>query len=125
MNKPIILGNIQDLTIKLLNLNIPQNSQIFLSEPDHIHMKNDHPNDYERYFHNIANILRNPDYLAKHPKKSSIEHIKIFDKDYILVAVHMTSNKKLFAKTLFIMETRKVDSYSRANALIKFEEPSN
>ena len=123
MNIPIILGKIQDLTIKLLNLTIQPDSQIFLSEPDHIHMKNDHPNDYGKYFCEIVNILYNPDYLAKHPKKSSVEHIKIFNENYVLVAVHMTGNGKLFAKTLFIMEPRKVESYRKANALIKFEEP--
>lgn len=125
MNKPVVIENIQDLTLSLLGLTIPRNSQIFLSEPDHIHMKNDHPSDYEKYFSCLADILHKPNYLAKHPKKTSIEHIKIFKNDYVLVAVHVTGNNKLFAKTLFVMETRKVESYRRANALIKFEEPSN
>ena len=118
---PQIIGRIQRLTIDLIGLTVPCDREIFLSEYDHLHMQTDHPSDYEKYFGNITDILQSPNYLAKHPRKQSVEHIKVFGKDYVLVPVHVTSNNKLFAKTIFVMEPRKVQKYFEVGAMIKYE----
>ncbi|WP_276666177.1 PBECR2 nuclease fold domain-containing protein [Caldibacillus debilis] len=78
-------------------------------------MKSEHPEDFAKYGNKLSEILKNPDYIAKHPKKDSIEYIKIFfdeDKeDYVLVAVRASFSGKFYARSLFVMNDEKVRKY--------------
>jgi hypothetical protein len=80
-------------------------------------MKSEHPDDFKKYFNQLKNILLAPDYIAKHPKKPSIEYIKLFydeDKeDYVLAAVRASSRGVFYARSLFIMSDEKVEKYRK------------
>lgn len=121
-----IVGYVNDKVIKTFNLNYPQNKPIFCGESNKTHMKTEHPDAYELYGDKIEEILKNPDFISKHPKKknSAIEYIKVFhneNDEYVLVAVRATGNNTLFARTLFIMDPEKVDRYTACNALKSYK----
>lgn len=65
------------------------------------HMKNEHPEDFEKYGDKLSEILSSPDYIAKHPNKDSIEYIKVFydeeKEDYVLVAVRASQRGIYYA----------------------------
>ena len=90
-------------------------------------MKSEHPKDFEIYGDKIEEIISNPDYIAKHPNKknSAIEYIKIYkneNNDHVLVAVRATGTGTLFARTLFVMNSKKVEKYKNKNALIPYKK---
>lgn len=113
MNKQI--GKITKKVIDTLNLDIEEDTPIFISETNIEHIKLRHPEDYNKYFKQITNIIENPTYVAKHPNKSSIEYIKkyILDNNYVLVAVRITKNDVNFARTMFVMTDKKVETYKK------------
>jgi hypothetical protein len=77
--KPVIVGRINKRVIELLDLNeIEPGLPILLGESNIQHMQASHPYDYEKYRKYLSEILSNPTYVAKHPKKDSIEYIKVF-----------------------------------------------
>ena len=120
------VGKIDDIVISILNLSIDPDTPIFLGETNLEHMKNEHPEDFEKYGDKIEEIINNPDYVAKHPKKDSIEYIKkYYDKqkqDYVLVAVRASSSNIYYARTLFVMNDVKVKKYKAKNALKKYSK---
>ena len=113
MNRKI--GKITKKVIDILNLDIEEDTPIFINERNIEHIENNHPEDYKKYFNQISNILENPTYVAKHPNKKSIEYIKryIINNEYVLVAVRVTKNNVNFARTMFVMTDRKVEIYKR------------
>lgn len=118
-----VVGTISDKVIKTFKLNFKINQDILCGESNRNHMKDEHDKDYEMYGDKIEEIIAFPDYIAKHPKKDSIEYIKKFktkDNDYVLVAVRATGSGVLFARTLFVMSDEKVRKYKSKNALIPY-----
>ncbi|MPM89771.1 hypothetical protein SDC9_136883 [bioreactor metagenome] len=123
MEKIEVVGRLNKRIIDEFNLNINENQEIFCGQSNREHMKSEHPEDYDKYGEYIEEIINNPTYIAKHPKKSSIEYIKVYitDKDeHVLVAVRATGKGKLFARTLFVMDPIKVEKYKNKNALILY-----
>lgn len=125
--KPEKVGEINEVIIKILNLSLEPDTPILLGESNLEHMKKEHPEDFEKYSSKIAEILDNPDYVAKHPKKDSIEYIKrYFDEekgDYVLVAIRATSNGIHYARTLFVMSDIKVKKYKAKGAFKELKKP--
>jgi fructose-1-phosphate kinase PfkB-like protein len=91
-----------------------------LCGPDNIkHMQTEHPAHFEKYGSKIDEIIASPDYICKHPKKDSIEYVKVFKNDnneHVLVAVRASGSGVLFARTLFVMDPKKVQAYQSKNA---------
>ena len=111
MNREI--GKLNFKVIKLLNLDFKEEIPIILGDTNVEHMKRQHPEDYEKYGQDINEIIKNPTYVAKNPNQGSIEYIKEYNLDYefVLVAVRITNNGKMFARTLFKMTERKKNIY--------------
>lgn len=127
--KPEKVGEIDEVVIKILNLSVEPNAPIFVGEQNIQHMKDEHPEDFEKYGGKIAEILNNPDYVAKHPRKPSIEYIKVYydeEKDErVLVAVRATTRGIHFARTLFVMSDEKVEKYDKKGAFHEYEKEEN
>ncbi|PET71582.1 transposase [Bacillus sp. AFS077874] len=125
--KPEKVGVINDVVINILSLSLDTDAPILLGETNIEHMKNEHPEDFDKYGHRISEILESPDYVAKHPRKDSIEYIKVFydeeKEDYVLVAVRATGRGIHFAKTLFVMADEKVVKYNKKGALKPYKKP--
>ena len=124
MDEIEVVGKLSKRIIDEFNLNIKENQQILCGQSNRDHMKSEHPKDYSKYGDCIEEIISNPTYIAKHPKKTSIEYIKEYitdENDHVLVAVRATGKGTLFARTLFIMDPIKVEKYKNKNALIPYK----
>lgn len=127
MSKKITpIGYIDSRVIDLLGLELTPNTPIFIGEQNIEHMKDKHPDAFLKYGHKLSEILQKPDYVAKHPKKESIEYIKIFHdheaNEHVLVAVRASKSGVFYARTLFIMTKIKVQKYHDKGALKKYQE---
>lgn len=127
MMKPKKVGEISDVVINILNLSLDPDTPIFVGQTNLDHMISEHPEDFEKYGEKLEEILDNPDYIAKHPNKDSIEYIKVFydeeKNDYVLVAVRATKTGIYYARTLFVMGDEKVKKYNAKNALKEIKKP--
>lgn len=126
MNEHEIVGKLTKKVIDTFGLTFTENQPILCGETNRQHMQEEHPEDYEAYGDKIEEIINNPDFIAKHPKKknSSIEYIKLFKNEsdeYVLVAVRASGGGTLFARTLFVMDSEKVDKYNEKNALFPYK----
>jgi hypothetical protein len=123
--KPEKVGEIDVRVIGRLNLLIEPNAPIYVSKTNLEHMKRKHPEDFEKYGNFLVDILKNADYVSKHPQKESIEYIKVFsngmNQDYVLVAVRGSKQGKYYARTLFVMGQEKVWKYRKKGVLWKLE----
>lgn len=125
--KPEKVGEINEVVIQTLNLSLKPNTPILIGEQNLQHIKDEHPEDFAKYGGKIAEILKNPDYVAKHPRKDSIEYIKVYydeEKDErVLVAVRATTKGIHFARTLFVMSDEKVKKYEEKGAFHTYKKP--
>lgn len=120
MNKKI--GKITNKIINILDLDYKNEIPIFIGEDNIKHMQDKHPNDFIKYGTKINEIIRNPTYLARNKKKQSIEFIKKYkiNKDYVLVAVRVSTKNVHFVRTMYIMSDEKVQKYFKHKYFYKF-----
>ncbi|GCD12406.1 PBECR3 domain-containing polyvalent protein [Clostridium tagluense] len=114
-----IVGILTKKVIDTFSLPLNEGTVILCGESNKAHMKAEHPEDFEKYGNKIEEIIANPTYICKHPKKDSIEYVKIYIDDnnkHILVAVRASGSGALFARTLFVMDDEKVDKYHEKDA---------
>ena len=81
MNKKV--GKITKEVIEKLNLDIKEDTPIFIGETNIEHIKARHLEDYKKYGNQIPNIISNPTYLARDEKKNSREYIKKYIPSYV------------------------------------------
>ena len=105
------VGIIDKKTIDLLGLSLPAGTPILLGESNINHMKESHPNDYEKYFPCLEDILAAPDYVNLNPKDHSIKYIKTID-EHVVVGVRVSTKGKVFARTIFTFEDWKFKQYA-------------
>lgn len=77
------------------------------------HVESSQPSDYAKYKDQIQNILAYPDYVGQNPNDNSIEYVKnfIIDNEYVKVAVRLSSGKKYYARSLYILNRRRVENF--------------
>lgn len=125
--RPEKVGEVDEIVINILNLSLNPDTPIFIGETNIEHMKEEHPEDFEKYGDKIVEILQAPDYVAKHPRKDSIEYIKVFydegKDDRVLVAIRATTKGIIFARTLFVMADDKVAKYTEKGAFNTYKKP--
>lgn len=115
-----VVGRVSKKVIDTFGLDLIEGQEIYCGESNINHMKEKHPEHFKIYGDKIKEIIEDPDFIAKHPAKDSIEYIKIYETekdDYVLVAVRAAGSGTLFARTIFIMDPEKVNKYINKNAL--------
>lgn len=119
----IIKKNVLD-TGRFDKLNLKVNQPIFISEGNITHIKSSHPEDYEKYFPSLSEILNNPDYVGLHPNKKSVEYFKVFEDEgeRVLVAIRATRAGTLFVKSLYRITEEKFESYITSNTVEKIKK---
>jgi hypothetical protein len=124
--RPEKVGEIDEVVIRILNLSVEPQSPILIGEENIQHMMDKHPEDFEKYGGKISEILSNPDFVAKHPRKDSIEYIKVYydeERDErVLIAVRATTRGIHFARTLFVMSDEKVEKYKEKGAFHEYKK---
>ena len=109
-----VVGVLTKKVIDTFGLSMNEGSIILCGNSNKDHMKAEHPDDFEKYGDKIPEIIAEPTYICKHPKKDSIEYVKVFvteNNDHVLVAVRASGSGTLFARTLFVMDKEKVKKY--------------
>lgn len=124
MSKVDKIGKFSKKIIDLLNLNIPENTEIYIGNQNREHMEKKHSHDYYYYHHLLPNIISNPDYVGIEPKNNSIEYIKEVSIDpsvIIKIAIRVSSNGKYFVRTMYNISDHKIQSDLNKGYLFKVE----
>ncbi len=124
MSKVDKIGKFSKKIIDLLNLNIPENTEIYIGNQNREHMEKKHSHDYYYYHHLLPNIISNPDYVGIEPKNNSIEYIKEVSIDpsvIIKIAIRVSSNGKYFVRTMYNISDHKIQSALNKGYLFKVE----
>ena len=124
MSKVDKIGKFSKKIIDLLNLNIPENTEIYIGNQNREHMKKKHSHDYYYYHHLLPNIISNPDYVSIEPKNNYIEYIKEVSIDpsvIIKIAIRVSSNGKYFVRTMYNISDHKIQSALNKGYLFKVE----
>lgn len=124
MSKVDKIGKFSKKIIDLLNLNILENTEIYIGNQNREHMEKKHSHDYYYYHHLLPNIISNPDYVGIEPKNNSIEYIKEVSIDpsvIIKIAIRVSSNGKYFVRTMYNISDHKIQSALNKGYLFKVE----
>ena len=124
MSKVDKIGKFSKKIIDLLNLDIPENTEIYIGNQNREHMEKKHSHDYYYYYHLLPNIIENPDYVGIEPKNNSIEYIKEVSIDpnvIIKIAIRVSSNGKYFVRTMYNISDHKIQSALNKGYLFKVE----
>lgn len=108
---PKQVGIIDEKTINLLGLSLPLGTPILLGESNINHMKESHPEAYDKYFSHLEEILAAPDYVNFNPKDGSIKYIKTID-EHVVIGVRVSTKGNAFARTIFTFEEWKFKQYA-------------
>lgn len=121
------IGSISSAVINTLKLDISPNTPIMIGETNIEHIKKRHPYEYDKYYDDIESILEKPDYIGINPKDESILYVKEYtlDKEYIRVAVKVTSHGNCYAKTLHLLSTCNAERYIQKGTLIRLTDNQN
>lgn len=119
---PILVGTLSARVVELLGLSMRAGQAIMLGQSNIAHMKSKHPADYERFGQYIPQILAAPDYVGENPADGSIEYVKEFviEGAFVKVAVRVTSNGTLFARSVYRLNTNRVNNFIAKGTLKKY-----
>ena len=119
----MIVGSISENIKKLLGLSSVGDDNIYMSATNIAHMESSHPSDYAKYKDQIQNILASPDYVGQKPNDNSIEYVKnfIIDSEYVKVAVRLSSGNKYYARSLYVLNKRRVENFIKKGTLKKVD----
>ena len=119
----MIVGSISENIKKLLGLSSVGDDNIYMSATNIAHMESSHPSDYAKYKDQIQNILASPDYVGQNPNDNSIEYVKnfIIDSEYVKVAVRLSSGNKYYARSLYVLNKRRVKNFIKKGTLKKVD----
>lgn len=74
--------------------------------------------EYDKHIALIPEIISNPDYIARHPSKNSIEYIKKIDK-LTIVAIRLKSEGRLALRTVFPLSEKQLANYIKSGTALK------
>lgn len=119
---PILVGTLSARVVELLGLSMRAGQAIMLGQSNIAHMKSKHPADYEKFGQYIPQILVAPDYVGENPADGSIEYVKEFviEDAFVKVAVRVTSNGTLFARSVYRLNTNRVNNFIAKGTLKKY-----
>lgn len=117
------VGTVSENVKKLLGLSLAGDNSIYMSATNIAHMESSHPSDYAKYKNQIQNILASPDYVGQNPNDNSIEYVKnfIIDNEYVKVAVRLSSGNKYYARSLYVLNKRRVENFIKKGTLKKVD----
>ncbi|MBR1708927.1 MAG: transposase [Clostridia bacterium] len=114
------IGQISEKVVQLLGVEARQvGTAIFVGQTNIDHMKNEHPNDYATYGEKISEIIESPDYVGINPRDDSLEYIKLYA-DSVKVAVRISTNGKYFVRSLYVINSTKLNNYLKSGRLKRY-----
>lgn len=122
------VGFITQTTVNLLGLShIEPNKEIYLGPTNISHMQRSHPEDFARYGDCLEEVIQYPNYVMLHPSDGSIRFIReyIENGERVLVAVRASAAGSFFARSLYIIEEAKLESYRSTGNLMDYADYDN
>lgn len=116
---PQKIGVISQEIIDILDLNYLTDYNIYIGETNIEHMQKSHPSDYRKYGKDIALILSKPDYVGINKKDNSIEFVKeyLINDEFVKVAVRVSTSNRLYARSLYVLNSRRVRNFIEKGTL--------
>ena len=114
----IEVGEISLEVIKLLGLSLSESVPIYVGTTNIAHMAKDHSYEFNRFYDRIPFIISNADYVRLKEDDGSIEYIKSFGK-YVKLAVRIAGDGNYYARSLFFIETNRVENLIQKGELKK------
>ena len=113
-----VVGKLQQEIIDLLGLTLVAGD--ILMYPGAIkHIQRKRPDDFEKYFQLIPEIISEPDYVGVHPDEpDSVEFVKALDDD-VLVAVKLAPEGYLFLSSMYALTPAKVPKRLKSGLLFR------
>ncbi len=120
MTHPNIIARLSDDVLSLLNIPPPQDKNVYIGATNIQHMQSSHPADYQKYHSDISLIIEHPDYVGLNKKDNSIEFVKeyLVDNEFVKVAVRISSSNRYYARSIYILNNRRVKNFIAKNTLI-------
>lgn len=105
----------------LLGICVSGDRTIYLGDTNRSHMRDSHPEAFEKYGKELHHILAAPDYVGQNPSDGSIEYVKEFlcDGEYVKVAVRLAKSTRFYARSLYVLNPSRVRNYIKKGTLKK------
>lgn len=118
------IGSFSERVIRTLDLNIAIGTPIYIADSNIEHMRNSHPQDYEKYKDDLQNIIANPDYVGKNNKDDSIEFTKEYfiNEEYVKVAVRVSSSNIYYVRSMYVLNSNRVKNFIAKGTLLKLDK---
>lgn len=118
------IGEFSAKVIDTLKLDIPVGTPIYIADSNMEHMKTSHPRDFDKYGKELETIIAFPDYVGKNNKDNSIEFTKeyLLNGDYVKVAVRVSLHNTYYARSLYILNSKRVKNFIAKGTLRKLDK---
>lgn len=113
------IGFFSSAVVETLGLGISPGTPIYIADTNIEHMKASHPEDFEKYGNDIADIIANPDYVGQNAKDDSIEFTKEYfvNGDFVKVAVRVTTRNVYYARSMYVLNPNRVKNFIKKGTL--------
>lgn len=122
-NKTII-GHISS-EVAELNIDVYEGEPIYLSDTAIDHIRETHSDAYMKYFEDIQEIIRHPDYIGVAGAYApSIEYVKTYvtNGENVNIAVRASKGGTLYLRSMFLIEDGRIEDYLRKGKLRKTKD---
>ena len=109
-----------------LEIDVNEGEAIYLSETAINHIRENHSDAYMKYFDDIEDIIKNPDYIGVAGAYApSIEYIKRYEVngENVNIAVRASKGGILYLRSMFIIEDGRIEDYLNKGILRKTKDP--
>jgi hypothetical protein len=114
----IEVGEISLEVINLLGLPLSESTPIYVGVTNIAHMAKEHSYEFNRFYDKLSFIISMADYVRLKEDDGSIEYIKSFG-NYIKLAVRVAGDGKYYARSLYFIETNRVENLVKKGELKK------
>ena len=108
-----------------LEIDVDEGDAIFLSDSAISHIRETHSDAYSKYFDDIEEIIKNPDYIGVAGAYApSIEYIKQYkvNGENVNIAVRASKNGTLYMRSMFIIEDGRINDYLKKGKIRKTKD---
>lgn len=121
------IGEFTQEIIDTLELDISCGTPIYIGDSNIDHIQSRHPYEYEKYFCDIEDIIKKPDYVGQNPRDGSILFVRLYKihEEYIRVAVKISPYGNYYAKTLHLLSTHNAERYITKGTLKNLTNKQN
>ena len=114
------VGNITATIVDLLALTIRAGDPIFIGEENDKHIADEHPDDYKDYRSLLDEILLSPTCVVPHPRDKTLQYVKKYGEDLVLVAVRPSKSGRWFVRSLYRMSDEKIAKFEEHDLFNKY-----